>query len=259
MDPRTFDHVVAAAASRPSRRGALRLLVGGLCAGLLPVAASGGPRAARAQDSVFDVETGSDVADVLANPDVGPVLADLPDPALVTCRAAGVGCDSDFQCCPGTLCCFSGVSLDTRCTDVSGSGWVCPGDTPIPEGGCAAGLVDCADGRGCVDLASDEWNCGACGVSCGLNQYCASGSCVGLSCFNGTVDCGVGYCVNPQRDFNHCGACGHVCSEETVCVGGRCEGPRTGGGGGEAPHCDEEYKEPFGEPPIGRSTCEDFE
>ena len=63
------------------------------------------------------------------------------DPALVTCRAAGVGCDSDFQCCPGTLCCFSGVSLDTRCTDVSGSGWVCPGDTPIPEGGCAAGLV----------------------------------------------------------------------------------------------------------------------
>jgi hypothetical protein len=180
-----------------------------------------------------------------------------------TCSLLGGSCDADSDCCAGdyaALCCFDGTYLTTRCTDVTNNSFVCPGDTPIPDGGCGAGLVDCADGRGCVDLASDSRNCGACGVSCGLLQHCASGTCIGVSCFDGTVDCGVGHCVDLQGDFGHCGACGNVCSEGTRCVGGLCVAPHLPGGGGDGPPtCDKEYEEEFGEPPIAPSTCDDFE
>jgi hypothetical protein len=180
-----------------------------------------------------------------------------------TCALLGGSCDADSDCCRGdyaALCCFDGTTLTTRCTDVTNIGFVCPGDTPIPAGGCGAGLVDCGDGQGCVDLASNFVHCGACGATCGLNQHCAGGACAGLTCFDGTVDCGVSYCVDIQNDFGHCGACGHVCAEETTCVGGACTGGHVSGGGGDAaPICVKEYEDAFGEPPIAPSTCEGFE
>jgi hypothetical protein len=48
-----------------------------------------------------------------------------------TCRTFGTPCDTDEQCCSGGqygmgLCCFSGVTLSTICTDVTNSGFVCP-------------------------------------------------------------------------------------------------------------------------------------
>lgn len=283
MDPRTFDRIVAAAASPPTRRQALRMLAGGVLAGLLPGVTRAAQRSDRDQDGLFDDDetdvygTNPDISDTdgdgssdgeevyygtdpLVNANAAPAPEAPPDPVLITCSAVGVPCDSDFQCCAGTLCCWSGVSLSTRCTDVSATGWVCPGDTPIPAGGCGAGLVDCADGRGCVDLASDGWNCGACGVSCGLNQYCSGGTCVGLTCFDGTVDCGLGSCVDLQSNFYHCGSCGRSCPNETSCVNGQCIGGNMGGGGGDSPpSCDKEYKEPFGEPPPGEPTCDVFD
>jgi len=51
--------------------------------------------------------------------DAGPIAA---------CRAIGVACDHDGQCCnnPFARCCWDGVSLQTECTDVSAYGNVCP-------------------------------------------------------------------------------------------------------------------------------------
>jgi hypothetical protein len=211
-------------------------------------------------DGVGDGEEVSQGTDPLVNANAAPAAEQAPDPVLIECRAAGAGCDSDLQCCAGTLCCLDGTTLTTRCTDVTDTGFVCYGDTPVPAGGCGAGLVDCGDGQGCVNVASNFAHCGACGTTCGLNQHCASGVCVGVSCFDGTVDCGVGHCVDLQTDFGHCGACGHTCPEETKCAGGVCAGaPMSGGGGEGPPTCDLEYKDEFGEPPIAPSTCEGFE
>jgi hypothetical protein len=184
--------------------------------------------------------------------------ADVPPPAqeapAPTCRQLGVPCNADGECCPGALCCWDGVSLRTECTDVSATG-VCPGDTPIPAGGCGTGLVDCADGRGCVSLASHAFNCGACGVSCGLNQHCQNGTCVGLTCFAPTVDCGVDHCVDLASDFNHCGACSNTCPEGASCQGGVCR--VLGGGGVQGPSCIDDDDPGFGEPPLADPTCED--
>jgi hypothetical protein len=57
MDPRTFDRLVAAAADRPTRRAALRLLAGGVLGGLFAgrgVAARAAQAADRDGDGLFD-------------------------------------------------------------------------------------------------------------------------------------------------------------------------------------------------------------
>ncbi len=44
-----------------------------------------------------------------------------------TCRAAGVVCDYDHQCCGSSgYCCWDGISLRTECRDVSTTGGRCP-------------------------------------------------------------------------------------------------------------------------------------
>jgi hypothetical protein len=45
----------------------------------------------------------------------------------VTCRAPGVACDYDVQCCGATVyCCWDGISLRIECTDVTPYGGRCP-------------------------------------------------------------------------------------------------------------------------------------
>ncbi len=94
-----------------------------------------------------------------------------------TCRTLGVACNADAECCQGNfaaLCCLDGVSLNTRCTDVTNIGFVCPGDSPPPES-CPEGQTAC--GGECVDLSSNAGNCGACGNSCGLGGVCTGRVC----------------------------------------------------------------------------------
>jgi hypothetical protein len=150
-----------------------------------------------------------------------------------TCRLFGVECNADADCCSGgqygaALCCFDGVSLTTRCTDVTNIGFVCPGEPTGPVT-CAAGLTDC--GGECVDLSSNAGNCGVCGTSCGLGGVCTGGvcgpppptclvngspctfgvdvCCAGLTCYAGTCQC------SPPGD---------VCGDPTVCCSGLCNG-----------------------------------
>lgn len=169
--------------------------------------------------------------------------AAMASPATPRAFAASVArsarCASDIDCCQGNfpaLCCFNGTVLDTVCTDVSTTGYLCPGDAPAPVG-CPAGQTDC--GGTCVDLSSHAGHCGACFASCALGGICRGGACR-VACADGLAACG-GYCVDLQTDFYNCGACGNVCGQDPsrpwACSGGHCldvseePAPPAGGGG----------------------------
>jgi hypothetical protein len=92
---------------------------------------------------------------------------------------------------------------------------------------CPTGMAQCD--VACVDIRTDEANCGTCGNACASGQVCAGGSCE-ASCLAGQVLCG-GRCVDPQSDRAFCGAradCagpndGDACASGQVCAGGSCE------------------------------------
>jgi hypothetical protein len=144
-----------------------------------------------------------------------------------TCTLFGGTCNSDAECCSGgqygaALCCFDGVSLTTRCTDVTNIGFVCPGEPQGPVT-CAAGLTDC--GGECVDLTINAGNCGACGNSCGLGGACMGGVCGG-QCQPGQNLCG-GVCTDISFNNSNCGDCGIVCPAGLTCCSGGCVDTRT--------------------------------
>jgi hypothetical protein len=63
----------------------------------------------------------------------------------------------------------------------------------------------------CVDLATDEANCGACGKTCDVyvGFICSKGRCV---CSGDEVDCD-GFCADLDTDPYNCGTCGRSCGE----------------------------------------------
>jgi hypothetical protein len=89
---------------------------------------------------------------------------------------------------------------------------------------CGAGQTSC--GSYCADLASDPYNCGACGYAChppGPYEYgaCIDGGCEYV-CAEGAVYCG-DVCTFLGWDPNNCGACGNVCGgPNPSCYGGAC-------------------------------------
>ncbi|KAJ8766578.1 hypothetical protein K2173_023825 [Erythroxylum novogranatense] len=58
----------------------------------------------------------------------------------------------------------------------------------------------------CVDLSSDENNCGACKTKCEYTESCCRGQCVDLS-----------------MDKRHCGMCNNRCPKGGVCLYGFCD------------------------------------
>ncbi|MCL4390190.1 MAG: hypothetical protein M1484_02070 [Patescibacteria group bacterium] len=122
---------------------------------------------------------------------------------------------------------------------------------------CSTGQTLC--GSTCMNLQTDNNNCGSCGNACTSNQTCTNGSCqitttvthlecgnnatcvavagVGnnlngcttagqsctttQSCSSGQTLCGSS-CVNLQTDTNNCGSCSNVCSSSQTCVSGSC-------------------------------------
>ena len=85
----------------------------------------------------------------------------------------------------------------------------------------------------CVDLQSDNQNCGGCGVVCGGGQTCQSGQCVN-SCpgsDGGTLtrcepDGGAPYCADTTSDAQNCGGCGIACTGATpLCIESTCSAP----------------------------------
>lgn len=58
-------------------------------------------------------------------------------------------------------------------------GYTC---TPVNDSVACSASCECCGGATCVDLATDQHNCGACGNDCGSDAFCASGgTCVPLA------------------------------------------------------------------------------
>lgn len=75
----------------------------------------------------------------------------------------------------------------------------------------------------CVNLQSDNSNCGTCNRACPSGQSCVTGSCT-VVCSVGQTNCGSA-CVDTQTSNSNCGACGTTCSGGTSCLAGRCSCP----------------------------------
>ena|SRR5829696_2278175 len=242
MDARTFDRWTAAVTRSPNRRAALRMLAGGVLGGLL--ARRGGAIVRAAQPCIQPGQSCDDgicclgwcnednicdcVTDGFGCAPVGSGGCCSGQPCNADgycgrCGLVGARCNADAECCQGNfaaLCCFDGVSLTTRCTDVTNIGFVCPGEGP-PPAGCPAGQTAC--GSACVNLTSHAGHCGACFRSCPLGGICRNGTCVrpGPICEAGLTDCD-GRCVDLFADNGHCGACGHSCPAGLLCCAGQC-------------------------------------
>jgi hypothetical protein len=95
---------------------------------------------------------------------------------------------------------------------------------------CSPGLSAC--GSYCTNLASDPYNCGACGYVCdepGPYEYgaCIDGRCE-YACAEGAVYCN-GFCTFLGWDPYNCGGCGNVCpGSAPYCNQGTCRACPTG-------------------------------
>lgn len=107
-------------------------------------------------------------------------------------------------------------------------------------GGCSDGrtccVVDVNGDAPCVDLSSDDSNCGECGNACWPGTSCVEGECEELVCDwdrcagqggqEGLVCCetreGEARCTDIANDPDNCGWCGRACGEGVGCVRGEC-------------------------------------
>ncbi len=78
----------------------------------------------------------------------------------------------------------------------------------------------------CVDLDSDDANCGACGVACSDGTACSGGTCR-TTCTQGITACGAD-CVDVTASLGNCGSCGHACDKGQACLDGTCHVPCPG-------------------------------
>jgi hypothetical protein len=125
----------------------------------------------------------------------------------------------------------------------SASSWI-----PVAGARCSAGLSECS-GR-CVDLMTDNENCGKCGFSVPFGESCINGQFSSVvnkanrpkttgttteptatgtsqgSCPSNLWSCS-GTCVDPGSDRNNCGACGTTCPSVEICQNGQCVLPAT--------------------------------
>src|SRR5262245_11243630 len=197
MDAGTFDRWTAIVAQPPTRRAALRLLAASTLGLLFPARGAFAQRPDRDGDGLYD----DDETDVYGTD------PDNPD-------SDGDGSDDGQEVYDGT---------DPLTPNGGGSSAPPP---PAPTG-CGVGQSNC--GGICVDLATDETNCGACGNNCGTAP-CFGGVCdVGaiveapppppppapVGCAAGLHDCN-GTCSNLTSDPANCGLCGWDCGSRDL-------------------------------------------
>jgi len=150
--------------------------------------------------------------------------------------------DSYYRDCDGLVenGCETRVDTEENC---GSCGAACP-----PEYECSTLTRTCYDPRchapavvcngACVDIATDDYNCGDCGIVC--NQYpagapklpfgmyygCLGGKCEKPKCAPGMEDCDgkeeTGCEVSVAVDPNNCGGCGIKCPAGDKCENGKC-------------------------------------
>lgn len=176
MDARTFDRWTATVVRHPTRRGALRLLAGGLLSGLVAQHGVAPTRALQRPDRDGDGLFDDDEVEVYGtNPDVYDTDGDgASDGEEIYNRDQGLPGPND------PLTPHGGAPPPPD------DGDFCPDcglQDEIPDGDftvdCAAGLTKCP-GRGCVNLHQDAANCGVCGWDCGNRDlsFCFLGTCM---------------------------------------------------------------------------------
>lgn len=133
-------------------------------------------------------------------------------------------------------------AMDVSARDVSPADVAMDRSVDLGPGLCPSGQTRC--NGGCVALATDANNCGACGSACLPGAMCAASACscgdsgqlccssrcsAGLDCVSGLcVRCPTGLtpcsdrCHDLQRDQDACGACGVGCHAGQICREGAC-------------------------------------
>jgi hypothetical protein len=147
------------------------------------------------------------------------------------CGACGKSCGDGLVCSAGQ--CGASCGQLTRCEDrcvYDGSPFDCGGcgiacDGTCTQGACVAfnipyeppcpgNEVMCS--AQCVDITSDNNNCGGCDHSC-FDDTCQNGTC---GC-GGTETMCDGECVDTTTDNNNCGGCDQPCFNDD-CADGIC-------------------------------------
>ncbi|CAH8383591.1 unnamed protein product [Eruca vesicaria subsp. sativa] len=81
----------------------------------------------------------------------------------------------------------------------------CKRDSEICSSTGAKSTLTCCNKK-CMDLSTDNQNCGACKNKCPYGTTCCGGKCVSLN-----------------YDNDHCGWCNHRCKRNTHCFLGLCD------------------------------------
>lgn len=150
-------------------------------------------------------------------PGTGPAPSGGCPPGLQACNGGCVDVQSNDRNCG---------KCGNECVPVNGTSLVCSLGICVSE--CAESLYGQGPtytvcNGGCVDLQTNNANCGSCGFQCAPGSNCIEGSCV-LLCSDGLSACG-NQCVNLRTDNDHCGLCGQICSADLLCEDGGCVCP----------------------------------
>jgi len=134
---------------------------------------------------------------------------------------AGTRCDDGDGCTTGETCnaagmCTGGEPCDTDdpCATASCVGGRCEVD-PVADGTQCGASSDRCCGGACVDISSDEDNCGGCGVACQADDSCESVSATAscelapaatsgrCTCDAANADCPLGQVCRTMTPFNN--------------------------------------------------------
>jgi hypothetical protein len=138
------------------------------------------------------------------------------------CNArAADGCETNVRGADADNCGGCGV----RCSFANAAATCATGTCAL--GACAMGFANCDmnAANGCESsTATDNANCGGCGVRCAAGQVCSAGACT-TTCAGMATNCS-GDCVNTQTDPANCGMCGNACrlpnATLSACAAGAC-------------------------------------
>jgi hypothetical protein len=179
--------------------------------------------------------------DPSATATIPPTLTLPPSPSLT---ASSTPTPTKGPCPDGqNLCSGKCKNLLTDNANCGKCGWDCPKGqicqsgqclppdlTPVVTGtiranvtqalSCSGGEITC--GGSCVNVFTDEKNCGVCGRACGSQDACVNARCGPACTESGTTLCG-DTCIDLDTDKENCGSCGKSCpSGLPNAMGSRC-------------------------------------